>query len=163
MPMLAPRPSREGHRSARLAALACVGVLACAPPPLPAVDTGTSEPSIRITWPPPETPIQGCEIVTVDVENYTLVEFPGTEVREGEGHYHIYHPGGYSACHKPYCLVDFSDVPSTTEPFLTAVLADTAHNELVDADGDRVEHTIPFEFVPGDCALTGGGDSGAGY
>lgn len=162
MPMLALRPSREGHRSARLAALACVGVLACAPPPLPTADTGSSEPSIRITWPPPETPIQGCEIVAVEVENLRLVEFPTGEIVEGEGHYHIYHPGGYEPCHKPYCFVDFSDVPSTTEPYFTAVLANNVHTEMTDENGDRYEHTIPFEFVPGDCALTDG-DTGAGY
>lgn len=136
-----------------------LALFACEPPPLPVADT---TPSIRITWPPSESELTGCETVAVEVENWALVEFPreiGKE--EGIGHYHIYHPAGYNACYKPYCFVDFSSVASTTEPYLTAVLAYTDHSEVLDADGDRYEHQIPINFIPGDCAS--GGDTGGGY
>ncbi len=146
---------------ARLAPLALAGLLGCEPPPLPEADPASTAPSVRITWPPPESPVQGCEIVSIEVENFTLVEFPSSEIVEGEGHYHVYHPGGYKSCYKPYCFVDFSEVPDTTDPYFVVVLADTAHNELFDENGDRVEHQIPFEFVPGACEIdigaTGGG------
>ncbi len=138
---------------------------ACAPPPL---DTGgpvDATPSIRITWPSAESEVVGCETVAVDVENFKLVD-SGTASLEGvlptnEGHYHVYHPGGYEACFKPFCPVDFSEVLSTTEPYLVAVLAQHDHTELTDDDGDRIEFTLPFTFKAGSCA-TGDGDTGDG-
>lgn len=136
-------------------------LLGCAPPPLPAEDTAVVDttPSIAITWPLPESEVSGCQIVTVQVENFNLVEFPGDEVITGEGHYHILHPAGYSACYAPYCEIDLSEVTETTEPYLTAVLAYTDHSDVLDEDGQRIEHQIPITFVPGTCA-TGGGDTG---
>jgi hypothetical protein len=142
--------------ASRLSTVLLAGLFACAPPPVPESEAEQStEPSIRITWPPPETPVTGCEIVTVEVENLTMVEPPSSDIVAGEGHYHLYHPAGYEPCFKPYCFVDFSSVESTTDPFLVAVLADSAHNELLDANGDRYEHRVPIEFVPGDCTLEG--------
>lgn len=126
----------------------------CAPPPLPEIDTGVAAPSIRITWPPPEASVSGCELVAVEVENFDLVEFPG-DPEEGRGHYHIYHPGGYRSCYKPYCFVDFSTVTTTNEPYFVAVLADSTHDELVDDDGDLIQDQIPFDFQAGPCTLDG--------
>jgi hypothetical protein len=132
-----------------------ISLLGCAPPP---IDTA---PSITITWPPAEAEVVGCEMVTVEVENFKLVEFPSDDGNaEGEGHYHIYHPNGYSACYKPYCLVDLSNLESTSDPYFTAVLANTDHSEVTDADGNRIEFTIPIVFTPGECAITEGSDSG---
>ncbi len=142
-----------------------LALLGCAPPPLPAVD---ATPSISISWPPSEAEVVGCETVAVDIRNFELDPIlPGGDNTEGHGHYHIYHPKGYSACDKPYCFVDLSSVESTTDPFFTAVLAYNDHTELLDENGDRYEHTIPITFVPGDCATgteeTDTGDSGVGY
>ena len=137
-------------------------LLACAPPPLPAEEPAL--PSIKITWPPPESEVVGCETVAVQVENFKLVEFPSADPNvEGEGHYHIFHPNGYTACYKPYCYVDLSGLASTTEPWFTAVLAYTDHTDVLDADGNRIEDQVPITFTPGDCT-TGGdsGDSGVG-
>jgi hypothetical protein len=117
--------------------------------------------------------VQGCEIVTVEVDNFDLVAIPTEVAVEGQGHYHIYHPAGYTACYKPWCLVDFSSVPSTTEPFFVAALADNQHEEVLDGDGNPVEDRVPIEFVAGACGFgapsgtdTGGddyvGDSGGG-
>ena len=134
--------------------------LACAPPPLPAEDPLV--PSITITWPPPESDVEGCETVAVTVENFTLVETPSTdENAPNEGHYHIYHPKGYTACYKPYCFVDLSGLESTTEPFLTAVLTYTDHTEILDEEGDRTEDQIAINFIPGDCTAATG-DTGGG-
>lgn len=135
---------------------------ACAPPPLPVVDT---TPSIEITWPLPESDVMGCETVAVSVKNFDLVEFPSTdEVREGEGHYHIFHPNGYSACYKPYCFVDLTGVAETTEPWFTATLAYTDHTDVLDDEGNRIEFQIPINFIPGDCPTADdGGDTGGGY
>jgi hypothetical protein len=135
-------------------------LVACAPPPLPAVD---DTPSIEITWPPPESDVTGCETVSVTVKNFDLVEFPSTdENADGEGHYHIIHPNGYSPCYKPFCLVDLTGLESTTEPYFTATLTYTDHTEVL-IDGVRIEHQIPINFVPGGDCATGGGDTGGGY
>lgn len=163
-PPRTPRPARRA--AAARWALPLFALAACAPPPVPEGAVASTEPSIRITWPPAETPVQGCEIVTVEVENFDFVAFPTEEDVEGQGHYHVYHPGGYAACYKPWCFVDFSSVASTTEPYLVAVLASNQHDELVDEDGNPVEDRVPIEFVPGACGIgapddtdTGGGDT----
>jgi hypothetical protein len=128
-------------------------LFACAPP---AIDT---TPSIKITWPPAEHEVVGCEVVTVEVTNFTLVEFPSAEGNvEGEGHYHIYNPNGYAACYEPYCFIDLSTITETADPYFTAVLASTDHTELTDENGDRIEFTVPIVFTPGECAFTSGGD-----
>lgn len=135
-------------------------VVACAPPPLPVADRN---PSIQITWPPPESDVTGCETVAVTVENFNLVEFPSTdENADDEGHYHIYSPRGYDPCYKPFCFVDLMGVESTTEPYFTAVLTYTDHTEVL-VDGARIEHEIPINFIPGGECARGGGDSGGGY
>ena len=139
-------------------------LLACSPPPL---DTGgpvDTTPAIRISWPPPESEVIGCETIAVDVENFKLVDFSSAslegELPTSEGHYHVYHPGGYDSCFKPFCPVDFSEVLATTEPYFVAVLVQHDHTELRDDDGDRIEFTLPFTFTAGDCATSGGGDGG---
>lgn len=140
---------------------------ACAPPPLPTVDT---TPSITITWPPAESEIQGCTTVAVDIENLILTDFTvNTENEEGHGHWHVFHPAGYAASWKPFQFVDFSSVTETTEPYLTVQLANNDHSDLLDAEGEPYTFSIPFTFVPGPCESdTGGapadtaGDTGGG-
>lgn len=132
-------------------------LVACAPPPLP---VGDHTPSIQITWPLPESDVTGCETVVVTVQGFNLVEFPSTdENADGEGHYHIEHPGGYNPCYKPYCVIDLSEVAATTDPYLTAYLAYTDHTEVM-LDDKRVEHQIPINFIPGGECGAGGEETG---
>jgi hypothetical protein len=131
--------------------------LACAPPPLPTPDT---TPSISITWPLPETEIQGCTTVAVAVENFEFVDFTTNGVNaEGQGHWHVFHPAGYAATWVPFQFVDWSTVKETTDPYLTVQLANNDHSDVLDDSGQPISASIPFTFVPGPCEATGDADT----
>ena len=134
-----------------------LSVLACAPPPLPETD---DTPSISITWPLPETEIQGCTTVAVDVENFEFVDFNVTAApADGQGHWHVFHPAGYAASWAPFQFVDWSTVKETTEPYITVKLANNDHSDYLDDAGQPITASIPFTFVPGPCELTGDSDT----
>ncbi len=140
----------------------------CAPPPYDA-DVASTEPSISITWPLPETSAEGCVIVTVDIQNFTVVN-PGDangELQDGEGHYHVVTPGGYDACSAPYCVSDFTTLTADQSGELRVLLVDNNHQTVQDAGGQPYESSILFNFVANpicgltdDAGATGGDDSG---
>lgn len=126
---------------------AFLAIVGCAPPPYTA-DVASTEPSITITWPPPETSAAGCAIVTVDVKNFNLMD-PGQmngEVHDGEGHYHIITPAGYDACYAPYCISDFTAMASDQSGELRALIVDNNHQAVLDAGGEPYEASILFNF-----------------
>jgi hypothetical protein len=145
-------------------ALALVG---CAPPPYDTAQAGT-EPSITITWPPPESSATGCVIVTVDVENFALNDpaLAAGELVEGHGHYHMITPSGYDPCFAPYCLADFTGMKNDQQGELRALLVDNTHQAVLDPDGDPYEASILFNFVAdpvcagGEATPTDAGDTG---
>ena len=137
--------------------------VACAPPPY---DTSAPSPGISITWPPAETEAMGCTVVTADVLNFEVIDPAETDGKphEGQGHYHVVRkvtPPGYTMCTAPFCIADFSDITTDQQSELQAVLVGNDHQPLEDADGQPIQSTILFSFKAGECALSGGGDSGA--
>lgn len=113
---------------------------------------------MTITSPLPESSAYGCVIVTVDVQNLTLVDYndPVHSLPvEGEGHYHILHAGGIARGTLPWTLVDYSaDVTTPEAGTLEVILVDNDHQGIVDSAGKPVEHSIIFAYEPGVCAFT---------
>ncbi len=138
-------------------------VTACSPPPYTPPDTGSDEPSIVVTWPPPETTVTGCTVVTVEVENLTLTDFTTnpTDV-PGQGHYHVTTPLGYTAVWTPYALIAFEEIPETLDN-LTVQLVSNTHEPLLDANGDVYEYNVPLHFMPGECTEFGAAASDTDY
>ena len=133
----------------------------CAPPP------GSTEPSVVVTWPMPETTVVGCTIVTVDVNNLLLTDFhDSTADVLGEGHYHVIAPDGdYTSAYAPYVLMRFEDIGGPVSAYLTVRLINNVHLPLLDPDGDFYEYEVPLNFEPGPCeefqdAGDSAGDSG---
>jgi hypothetical protein len=120
------------------------------------IDDG--QPHIEVTWPQSESTAQGCVMVTVQVDNFTLVDpHEHTDLVDGEGHFHVKLPDGsnppYVLCTKPYCLVDLSHLdPGLIE--VRAMLMDNLHNEIMDDDGDPVEDSFLLTVESGSCTET---------
>ena len=155
-----------------LSALLVVLLAGCAPPPYTAPDTGTAastEPGIRVTWPLPEATVVGCTVATVEVTNLTLTDSStNTEPVEGQGHYHIFTPAGYTAAWTPYALVSFGDMFETLEDdpvgdVLTVQLVNNIHELMLDADGDAYEFEVPLVFTPGECTEFGATPTDTSY
>jgi hypothetical protein len=120
-------------------------LLACAPP---AIDTS---PSVEVIWPPDEMAVVSCAMVVVTLKNFTLVDATDSPAAvDGEGHFHVEYPGSYTFCYTPYCLVDLSTVTSTA-PTLTAYLVGNDHQPITDADGNRIEDSVPITLSQGMC------------
>jgi hypothetical protein len=136
------RPLRWG--AALCASLAITG--GCAPPPY------STEPSIVVTWPPPETTVVGCALVTVEVTNLALTDYDNTtEDVPGQGHYHVFTPAGYVSAYVPYTLARFEDISGPVTDYLTVQLINNLHEPLLDADGNLYEYKVPLNFEPGPC------------
>lgn len=140
-------------------------VSGCAPPPYTPVDTGSTEPSVTVTWPLPETTAVACTVVTVEVRNLTLTDF-ATHVDDvpGEGHYHVTTPLGYTAVYTPYALISWLTGINESDDTLTVQLVNNMHEPLVDADGDAYEYKVPLHYVPGEsCAEFGSTPTDTAY
>jgi hypothetical protein len=74
----------------------CPLLVACAPPPAVAFDTGSEPPeaAIQIVYPPDQAQVQltsTCSLkidIAVDIDFFKLVE-PGSAPAEGQGHWHL--------------------------------------------------------------------------
>lgn len=132
-------------------------LVACAPPPYEPV-AADDEVSVAITSPAPEEAAYGCVIVTVEVQNFRLVDYEDPDHQEpveGEGHYHVLHAGGIARGVDPWVLVDFSaDVTSTEAGELKVVLVGNDHQGVLDDRGNPVESSILFTYEPGTCTFT---------
>lgn len=137
----------------------------CAPPPY------TTEPSIVVTWPMPETTVVGCTIVTVEVTNFTLTDFNDrTADVPGEGHFHLITSNlitstAYQSAYAPYVFMRFEDIGGPVSDYLRVQLNNNLHVPLLDPDGDFYEYEVPLNFEPGPCeefeeAGDSAGDSG---
>ena len=143
--------------------VALVLLAACSPPPYTALDTGSVEPSIEVTWPLPESTVTGCTVVTVEVKNLTLTDFAtNTEDVPGEGHYHVFTPLGYTAVWTPYALIPFEEIPDTLDN-LTVQLVNNVHEPLTDKNGDLYEYQVPLHYLPGDCTEFGATPTDTAY
>lgn len=125
-------------------------LVGCAPPPF------STEPSVRVTWPLPESTVVGCTVVTVEVENLALTDFSteGIANVDGEGHYHVTTPLGYTAVWTPYALISFETI-AEADAVLNVQLVDNTHGALLDENGAYYEVDIPLHFVPGECTEFG--------
>lgn len=136
---------------------------ACSPPPYTSPDTGSLDPGILVTWPLPETEAIGCTVVTVEVKNFTLVDFTThtTDV-PGEGHYHVVTPLGYTAVWTPYALISFETIEDTLDN-LSVEMVNNLHEPIMDPDGDGYEYRVPLHFMPGECAEFGAAPTDTNY
>lgn len=139
---------------------------ACAPPPYsPGTgDTGDVEDqedtgiSINITWPLPESPVTGCAMFVVEIQNLRLVDASvSPDPVDGQGHYHLLYDGKYTPCYTPYCLVALE-----TEGLYTVEAKVTAndHSPLLDENGNEIITELPLQVTAGECDL---GEPLAGY
>lgn len=132
-------------------------LLGCAPPPYTPPDTGSTDPSIAFTWPLPETELTGCVVATVNVQNFSLVDFrTHPDPVEGEGHWHVEHPAGpdtYDVCDKPWCVAHFELLENgPVNDYLRANLVGNDHQQLYDANQQPVTAAMAATFLGGECA-----------
>lgn len=151
-----------------LALVWSAGLLAgCAPPPYspPADSAPSTEPSVTVTWPLPESTVVGCTVVTVEVKNLELVDFTThTEDVPGEGHYHVTTPLGYTAVYTPYALISWLGQIPESDDILNVQLVNNVHEPLYDADGDPYEFNVPLHYVPSsECAEFGSTPTDTAY
>ncbi len=136
-------------RSSSPVVVIAVLLTGCAPPPYTPPDTGSTEPSITVTWPLPESTAVGCTVVTVEIKNLTLTDFAtNTTDVPGEGHYHVTTPLGYTPVYTPYALISWLDQIPDSNADLTVQLVNNIHEPLLDANGDPYQVTIPLHYVP---------------
>jgi|GEM_PF-3025480 len=117
----------------------------CAPPPY---DAPSTDPAITITWPPAESTAAGCTIVTVDIENFDVIDpaMANGELVEGQGHYHVLTPVGYAACFAPYCVADFTTLAADQQGELRVFLVQNDHQAVLGPNGDPYEASILFNY-----------------
>ncbi len=133
--------------------------VACAPPPYtpPAEDTGDAEVpedtgvSINITWPLPETPVTGCAMVVVEVQNLRLTDAAvNPDPVDGQGHYHLLYDDKYTPCYTPYCLIALETPGMYT---VQALVTANDHTPLLDEEGEEIRANLPLNVTPGECDL----------
>lgn len=136
-------------------------LVGCAPPPLDGAFS--TEPAVRVTWPLPETTVVGCTVVTVEVDNLELTDFSVvTEDADGQGHYHVTTPLGYTAIWTPYALISFETI-DPQDGFLNIQLVGNSHMALTDDQGDFYEVDVPLRFEPGECTEFGATPTDTNY
>ena len=119
-----------------------IAFLACAPPP--PIDTGSTDPSVELVWPEPESTVVNCATFVGEFDNFTLRE-PAAEGGQtpGVGHWHVEYAGTYELCSRTYCPVLFNPEYTSAGTLSTkAVLVYDDHSPVYDADENPVSYTL---------------------
>ncbi|MCB9779233.1 MAG: hypothetical protein H6742_11770 [Alphaproteobacteria bacterium] len=149
---------------------------ACAPPPLPGGDTGSSgsgdngEPSVRIVFPFTSSSVTICPefVMVLDIDNFDVVDFNGTtDVPADEGHWHLFDGSDYLTNFvEEWGLVQLDHEGAGAEPhILTVQLALNDHSLLdyestIEIEVDNTEDCLGGDHGPPPSS-DGGDDTGA--
>lgn len=146
-----------------------LGLVACAPPPLPAEGDdsgGVVAPSIEIVYPESSQSEVLCPtfMVVVDIEGFTLSPIvDGAANVEGEGHWHLLDSATYlTAADKEYTFIPESKALTAGSHSLVAALSYNDHQPLDPPVAWSVEILVGDTQLDGVTPCTGQGGGGGG-